>query len=314
MTLIQRFAGWLIHNPAYKMTAFTLSLFAWLYVQGHEVVGERQNIDVSWELPDGLVTIQPPPSTISATVNGTLSAVRMTGKRGLHIYVDLRKSRVGVVIVDLSAEQVDGLTNSVSLSDLSSTTVKLTLDEIAQRKVRVTPVTVGDVAPGFSIDQISISPSVVEVSGPNLIIGNLMNVDTYPIDVSGLQINQTVRANLELGWGVSHDGSEITATVSVTSIQEQRRIANVPVSVLDPKGRWVSSVRSVAVTLEGPSVSFDRLNTQPIQMVVHVPESIEQGAFSATLDGSDGRLQLINAPKGLRAVRVEPGIIPVTHR
>ena len=206
MNSIQRILGWLVHNPAYKMTAFTLSLFAWLYVQGHEVVGERQNIDVSWSLPSDLVTIQPPPTSVSATVHGTLSAVRMAGKRGLRIHVDLRNSGVGVVVVDLVAETVEGLTNSISLSDLSSTTVKVTLDEVARRKVRVKPITVGDVAPGFSVDQVILSPSVVEVSGPNLVIGNLMEVDTQPIDVSGLQIDQTVLATLDLGWGVEGKG------------------------------------------------------------------------------------------------------------
>ena len=115
MNIIQRFLAWVVHNPAYKMTAFTLSIFAWLYVQGHQVVGERQNIAVTWDLPKGLATIQPPPSTISATVNGTLSAVRAAAKRGLKIHVDLQNSGVGIVIVDLSAETVDGLSNNISL-------------------------------------------------------------------------------------------------------------------------------------------------------------------------------------------------------
>lgn len=303
-----------IEHPVYIIVAVLLAVFAWLYVQSSEVMEERINADISWQHPPSLVTTESLPDRLTIAVQGPLWATRAAEREDITLDIDLSRMSVGTHTVDFSAEQLVGLPNGVTVLSVIPPDLELTLDEVTKRKMKVVPITVGDVQPGYTMESVLVTPSVVELSGAKLVIGNQMEISTKPIDVSGIGEFKELAADLDLAWGVAYKGDPLVARIDVSASIESTTINDVPVSVLDPKGGWKVGQQSIEVMLEGPAASLRKIKKDDLQVVVHLPTEVTRGRLQATLAGSAARLQVINLPEDVRVVATTPAVLDVTKR
>lgn len=310
LTRLVRGALW---KPHYKLTSFALALMAWSYVQGTHVDQVKARVVVQWELPIGLVAVEPLPTSIVVNLEGSRFATRRAAGNALMLPIDLRASTVGEHGLDFQSFELSGLQGGVAPLSYSPSSVRFMLDEVATKKVRVGPVQVGDPDAAYVIERLSIRPPVVELRGPREVVKSLYEVTTKPIDVSGVKASQELVVSLDLprGLGLVSD-VPVIAELEVGPLLEARSYAAVPVKVWNHYG-WRPAEEGVQVTLEGPSSALDRVQASEIVALVHLPENISRLRYEAPFGPTEGlRLRVLHGgSEQVKVVRVEPSRVEV---
>ncbi|MFT4626620.1 MAG: YbbR domain-containing protein [Myxococcota bacterium] len=302
-------------NPGYKLLSLAVAVAAWVYVQGGEEQEARIRARLVWELPEGLVPVEPPTQEVTLEVRGTRAATRRAHDRDLTIALDATALPTGTHEILVEGLQVEGLGTSVELLGVSPETIQLELDEIARRNVAILAVQVGEPAPGYAVSGIAIEPAVVPITGPRVTVERLREISTAPIDISGLRTDASIAVALELPRGVELYGDIepiLRASVSVAPNLEREVIANVPVQVWQEAG-WYTAVQTVAVTLEGPASELRSLAPEEVVAFVHLPEAPDRDRYEAPYGPSEGlRLRILHARSDdVTVVRVEPSSVEV---
>ena len=149
--------------------------------------------------------------------------------------------------------------------------------------VTVIPVTVGQPAEGYSIQQRAVIPTSILVEGPEELLDELLFVNTEPVDISGASQSVSSRvglADLPEGVSVVEPASaqvEIRVAIQDSSATTQT-LQNLPVSVLNvPEGYTATVVpESVDVTVQGSVTSLANMTTDDIRIVVDV-DGLDEG-------------------------------------
>jgi YbbR domain-containing protein len=131
----------------------------------------------------------------------------------------------------------------------------------------------GQVAPGYRIDNVSVNPSIVTVTGSP---GTLREIpgylETAPVEVSNASADVVARMPLVLPEGVSLPlaGSQgVTVTVTVTPIESKLTLqSELIIQGLSPGLKATPSPRFVDVTLSGSLPKLDILKPENVQVTL----------------------------------------------
>jgi YbbR domain-containing protein len=195
------------------------------------------------------------------------------------------------------AVHVESLQDGVEVLDYSPDTVRVALDRLAERSVRV-EVQTGDVPEGLAIDQPRVSDATVSASGPQSQLGRIDRaVARVQIFESGIDVRQP---RVEL-VPVDLDGREVEsveltpATVSVEidvhTVETSKTVPIRPVLTGTPAtGGEVSavSVEPAVVTVFGspPALAdLDEISTEPIS-IAGVSQTLTRDAELVLPDGT----------------------------
>ncbi len=299
-------------HPYLKLVALLVAVLAWGWVQGRQVIEDRVRCSVIWQLPSGLSAAEPLPSSVSVLVSGSRSALRRAAEADLRVVADLREGSRGEQSFEFSNLAIEGVPGGVTVLGMVPTSVRVVLDEVDRRKVKLSAVTVGDPPPGFVVRSIEVEPSVIQVIGPRSVVAGKTSVSTKPVDVSGIVGAVDVITELDLGWGVTYEGPPVTVRVEVQSVQDRLTLTEVPIAVLDPRGGWTVDVPSVEVELEGPAAALAALSHERVSVLVYLPAQ-PADRMQVGLARSGARMEVVNLPPDARVVGVRPSVVRVTR-
>lgn len=312
---LQELRGLFLDNLLYKVVAFLFAVGIWALVQSEQVVEDRFRVPLHWALPDGLVTTEAPLESVTLTVQGVQTFVRSIRQKELGLTVDLGSASEGEVNVDLSALPVEGLPEQVRVTGLSPASLKVVLDRQIKRKVAVRVVTKGEVAPGFLVKRVSVSPDRVELVGPAAALRGIEEVPTDVVDLSTLREPAEFPVGLAVKKGLVALArpTPLTVSVEVTAVVDERRFDAVPVVVRNP-GSWEISTPTVSVTLAGPPEAVSGLRAEALSVLVYVPEGFT-GEGEARLGGEGLRFDVVHpGGEAVKVTRVEPDVLTVRGR
>lgn len=183
---------------------------------------------------------------------------------------------IGLVALDANEAAVTGVTivpHEVSITqDISQ--------RFGYRNVVVKVVVTGQVADGYRLTNISVSPPAVTVFSANpQIVSDLPGfVETASLDISGAKDDLDVSLALDLPDGVSVVGDQVEVLVSVgiAAIESSLTLPNVPVEVtgLQPGLRAAVSPENVTVIISGPVALLDRLQATDVRVVIDLAQFI----------------------------------------
>lgn len=303
-----------IENPFMKLLSLIIAIVAWLYVQGGQVTEAKVRATADWRLPPGLTTTEPLPQTVAVQVKGSRSATRRAQRADVTMTADLTDLAAGEHSVEIGSLEMTGLVPGVSVTGYAPSSVRLVLDSQSARKVRVKPITVGDPATGFSVTKTAIAPSVIEITGPRIVLSDLTEVSTRPIDVSGLSADMDLAAELDLPYGVKlASGSEVRVKIDIEPLVERRTIEKVPLLVQN--GAYRTDVTDVDVTVQGPAAVLRAISDGDLTAVVVLPDEPGHQRYDVGYGPTDGpRLDILrNDSDEVKVISVRPAIIQVSR-
>ena len=211
-------------------------------------------------------------------------------------------ARVTRVQVTVSISGIrEGLDQSVDIHALDQNNLRVTNVTIQPSVAHVTlPVTRqggfrdlavkvivrGQVASGYRLDSISVSPPVVTVysSNPDLVNALPGVVETQPVDLQAAKDNVTLRVPLNLPGGVSAVGEQtVVIQAGISAIQSSLTLSGQVVEVTGlPSGLTAQvSPATMDVILSGPLPVLNSLSRQDVHVIVDV-NGLAAGSYQLT--------------------------------
>lgn len=303
--------AWIVANPHYKLLSLLVALTTWLYVQGEQVVESKIRVPVVWALPQGLVTVEPLPVAVMVTVSGSRAAVRRSKDTDLELNIDLSDATMGETGLEFASFPPQ-IPQSLEIVGFSPSSIRFVLDERWTQKAPVEASWVGEPGAGYDVAAVSLEPEVVTLVGPRSTVALLREVQTKPIDVSGLTSDARVPVELDLPRSVQVEGdAEPTAFIDLEPLVERASLSDIPVYADD---EWTTDGARVEVTLEGPAALLRDLDPGSVVVKVLLPDEPARARYEAAFGPQTGlRLSVIH-PRDLTVVEVQPPIVEVRRR
>jgi YbbR domain-containing protein len=143
------------------------------------------------------------------------------------------------------------------------------------RDVAVKVVVQGQIAPGYRIENISVSPPVVTVYSSDPSIVNEMPgvVETQPLNLQDANADITTQLGLNLPENVTVVGSQtVLVAVGISPIQTSLTLLNQPINVIGLSAGLAAQTfpATVDVIVSGPLPTLDALTPQNISVSVDV--------------------------------------------
>ena len=183
-------------NIGLKAMSFGLAVAIWALLQSEQVVERRTRVKVQYSWPEDLVRVDEVPRWVSVTVSGPQGRVRAVERRSLQMKVDLTDAERGQVPIDFTELQVNGLPDSLKITQITPPMAEVELDAKMRQKVHVRPSVIGEPVDGWSRGTITVEPQSIEVEGPASLLRELTEVSTEIVNISGSK--ETVEADVGL--------------------------------------------------------------------------------------------------------------------
>ena len=208
----------------------------------------------------------------SVTVSGPLSLVSQVdvvqATLDISDVIETIKTEIILQALDASGQAVIGVTiipNQVSVAQPISL-------QGGYRNVVVRVVTTGQVANGYKLTNISVSPPNVVVfsTDPKLVNDLPSFVETIPLDINGVEDDIDTRLALDLPAGISVvDDQSILVQVSIAAIEGSIRIS-LPVTIIGLTPSLIAQISPgyVDVILTGPVPGLVNIISTDIRLVV----------------------------------------------
>ena len=239
-------------------------------------------LEVTGDLPLGYKRGTPTLSPSQVTVSGPQNLVNLVHE--IHATLDISGARetrqlsVPVEARDQNGDIISGLT----ITPKSVSVIQPITLENSYKDVVVKVVTQGELANGYRLTNISVTPPTVTVySAKPEIINQLPGyVETKPINIAGLSDDTEVRTDLNLPAEVSLVGVQsVLVQISVAAIEGSLTIS-VPVESmgLPPDLSAAISPASVDVIVSGPLPVLDAISPASFRAVVDLT-GLEAGTY-----------------------------------
>ncbi len=188
----------LLEHWSIKLLSLGLALTLWFYVTSKGKT--EMTLSVPLELrniPQALAIVGDVAGALEVRVQGQERVLRdiTIGKKVFGV-LDLALSKAGENVVPISPDDIRR-PSGVTVMHLSLSEVKVRLEPLVRRAVRLKPVLHGTPASGFHVAKVTVSPAKITVEGPSSIINTLDVLQTMPIDIQGAGDSITVDPKID---------------------------------------------------------------------------------------------------------------------
>jgi YbbR domain-containing protein len=185
-------------NWGIKLISLGLSLTLWFYVTSKGKT--EMTLTVPLELrniPQNMTVVGPVASSLEVRVQGQERVLRdiTSGKKIVGI-LDLSMTKEGENLVRLSPDDISR-PSEVAVTHMSLSEVKVRLEPLIQKSLRLRPIVNGSPARGYRLKSIVIAPQKVTVEGPASVVKMLDSLQTMPIDIQGAAENRSIEPKID---------------------------------------------------------------------------------------------------------------------
>lgn len=230
-----------------------------LSVDGEPSLGYRMGEP---ELNPDTVTVSGPESLVTR-VDRVRVTIDLTGAR------DSRRVSVPVETLDANGDVIEGVNVTPRVVAVNQP-VNL---EGGYKNVVIKVVTTGQIASGYRLTNISVTPQIVTVfsADPSLVNELPGFVDTEAVDLTNLNDDIEIRKELDLPAGITLVGSEsVLVQVSVAAIEGSLSVNGIPIDKLGltPELQAEISPATIDIIVTGPLPVLDTLSPASFRAVV----------------------------------------------
>lgn len=298
---------WPFGHFGLKAVSVGLAIALWVAVAGEETVERGLRIPLELQqFPEHLEVLGEPPPLVDVRVRGTSGALARMLPGDLVAVLDLRDTRPGRRLFQLTPEQVRA-PFGVEVMQVVPSGITLQFEKSDSRWVPVVPSTEGDPAPGFITGSTTVEPREVEITGPESAVRAAKEAVTEAVSVGGAiaQVTQTVDVGMVDPSLRVRGPRVVTVTVPIVPGPRERSFSDQPVH-LRGLGRTLSAKAvppDVLVVMRGSREGIESVGAADVVASVDLTGL---GAGDYTLPVQ------VETPGVAGVVRVEPESVQVS--
>jgi len=197
----------LLHNLGLKLTSLCLAVALWMVVAGEQREERALNVPLKLtRLPANMVLVNDPMNFVTVRIRGPKSLITNLPPDEVDLNMDLSRLKEGENLVPVRIEAVEA-PRGVEILQASPRLVRLILESVAEREVRVAARVEGTPASGHYFKRASARPDRVRVVGPKSEVNRVNRVYTSAVSIEGRSRDFAVTASLEpVGKSVKVEG------------------------------------------------------------------------------------------------------------
>ena len=262
-----------------------LSILLWVFVGAEErseiVLSaplEYRNLPKGFEISsEGQIL-----NSVNVWVQGSTATIKNLRPQEIACWVDLSNVKPGSKNFELTQDNVS-LPYGFSVLRISPSRIHLRVEEVTNRMVAVVARFEGEPAEGYTVSETTITPSTVEITGPQSAVNSVRNVTTDSIDITGLKVNHTERVNVGVENATVRLGNirDVTVSLKITEIRDLLTLRRVPVSVTGAKREVRFNPKVVRIDLLAPKRLLSQISEDNVKVVLEL-NGLKPGDYEVT--------------------------------
>ena len=215
--------GRLFGNLGLKFFSLCLAFALWVVVAGEQKDERTLNVPLKLaRFPKNMALINDPGNFVTVRLRGPKSLVAGLSRDEVDLNLDLSQLREGENLVALRPEEIE-VPRGVEVLQASPRWVRLVLESVVEREVRVAARVEGTPAAGHYFKRAYARPDRVRVIGARSEVSRVARVYTSAISIEGRSRDFAVKTSLEpVGKSVKVEGAD-SVQVSVEIGSNSRR-------------------------------------------------------------------------------------------
>lgn len=218
-----------------KLVSLALGILVWFLAVGTDQMDTSLRIPIEvLNLPKNLVIYNQYQKEISVTLRGPRGIIQEVRNRPPALSLDLSKAEPDTIVLNTETLAFP-LPSGISIVRMQPASITLSIDKLVEREIPITAVTEGYVADGYILQEVSLNPENILVSGPESLISQEQTLKTYVINLSGLNHSTTLPVYLDLSPEFMELIGETTvvAELAVTDRFVKKKIRTIPINIRD---------------------------------------------------------------------------------
>jgi len=280
-----------------RVLSVVLAVGLWIFVNA----GERGSVEslavpISYAaLPAGMVIVNHPPTQVNIEVTGPRTLLSLLDPERLALKIDPASLASGQSEFKIYPSMFN-VGRNTSVTSISPDSISLDIDRLVTRDVPVHLRVQDNVAPGYAISSVDITPPSVTVAGPSRYVSPLTSVTTEPFNLKGLTSDvsrsvEIVAPDPSLGLSTGH----VDARVNVAEAIVDRELRS-DVEVKDSDFKYRVEPKQATLTIRGPAVKLAGLAQKGLAYVD--ANGLAPGSHELPLQ--------VTVPTGMQLVRQSP--------
>lgn len=218
-----------------KILSILIALGMWIMVvSGHEEIKEMTVPVKLVNVSSGKVAISDYPN-VSINIKGAARLMQSLSNSDVLLDIDVAAFPHGQSIRRiLPADFKTPL--GLEVVDVKPSELRITLDNITLKDVRVIPAFIGEVKQGYMVESITLKPNSITVTGAKSVLSKLENISTIPINLSERNENFVQNVLLKEYDGIIKiQPSSVEARIKLKENMIEHEFTNVPVECMNLK-------------------------------------------------------------------------------
>ncbi|NUN22118.1 MAG: hypothetical protein HUU09_01440 [Candidatus Jettenia caeni] len=291
-------------NILTKLMALVMAVALWLYAINRHTGDVTEVVKLNILVPDGVAIVEQGAEEITIHLRGPQNIID-----GLTSMIKEQKIQATYVIEESRTEIEDqekqtilisrehlNIPNDVKLMGLYPDKVDVVLSKLQQKRLKVNVQKKGEPAIGYSVANEFVFPSEIEVTGPLNTLKEASSINTVPIDIDGITIEQ----NRTFPWRIGID-KKITVTrgdknisvpveckedvrvwLQIVEQQDTKFFEKIKIKVMSPAD-YPYEIKLqdefTNIKVKGPKLVLDKLNNENILLYIDVTSLKPPGPY-----------------------------------
>lgn len=220
---------------------------------------------------------EPALSRESVTISGPESLVKQVQEVRAIIDLDRVQQTIAQTVTLQPIDASENIVNGVTLNPDKILVTQPVTQRFGYRNVVVKVVLEGQIANGYRLTNLVVSPPLVTVfsADPDIVARLPGFVETVPLNLEGAKDDLDVRLELDLPAGVSVSGEQtVLVQVSIAAIESSITLNNMMVEVVGLGANLEATIApdEISIILSGPLPLLDVLNPTQVRVVIDVSD------------------------------------------
>jgi YbbR domain-containing protein len=203
-------------NPTLKVISLILAIILWLFVKSTSEGEVGLQIPLEFfHCPSNLMVTQVSADGITVRLVGPLLQLQRLSRNEKKARIDLSSAREGINTFDISPDNFT-IPETFKITQISPSAIKVEMDRVIDKVIRVKAVVEGAPAPGYHVTEIVVDPPFLNLQGARSQLKGLQEVLTEEIDISGIRETVKLEVPLRIADLSLKEGVKNRVTVIVT--------------------------------------------------------------------------------------------------
>ncbi|MBI5678589.1 MAG: hypothetical protein HZC52_08940 [Planctomycetes bacterium] len=291
-------------NILTKFMALVMAVALWLYAINRQTEDVTEVVKLNVSVPEGITVLEQSFEEITVHLRGPQSIIEsvedMIKDRKIQARYVVKESPEGIEdqvkqTIPITRAHIN-LPSAVKLVSVYPDRVDVLLGKLQQKKLKVNLQKKGEPAIGYAISNEFVFPGEVEVVGPLNMLKEASFINTVPIDIGGITIDQ----NRTFPWRIGIDqkvivkrgdknvsvpvtcNEDVQVWLQIVEQQDTRFFEKIKIKVMRP-AEYPYEIKPqdeyANIRVKGPKLVLDKLNTEDVVLYIDVTSLKPPGPY-----------------------------------